>query len=263
MAVASIYYFQRGREYHAYLFASVGAAVKVWPAIMIPIMLMIAVRRGGLKAARPIAAVIPATLLTIGLYGAYGNILDSLFVFAYARGIPTFAGAFTVTGLTWQEVLFVLKSPPVPLFFYVGVPAYAALLAWVYWKKDADIVKWTLVSVLILFLTYNYVNPQYFYWVLPLFLLQGRRIAYAVFTALPLAFMALAYDLFYFVSPAILRDEYVIGASVVDQIKVNYFYQTDWFFLLVAAVVPTTVYVLSLFAQLKPLRRGSQAVENV
>ena len=263
MAVASIYYFRKGREYHAYLFASFGAAVKVWPAIMIPIMLVIAVRRGGLKAARPIAAVIPATLLTIGLYGAYGNLLDSLFVFVYARGIPTFAGAFTVNGLTWQETLLVLKSPPVPFFLYVGVPVYAALLAWIYWTKDTDIVKWTLVSILVLFLTYNYVNPQYFYWVLPLLLLQERRVTYAVFTALPLAFMAFAYDLFYFVSPAILQNEYAIGASVADQIKVNYFYQTDWLLLLVAAAVPTTVYTLSLYAQLRPLHRGSRTIENV
>ncbi|MDG6899053.1 MAG: hypothetical protein JRM94_03085 [Nitrososphaerota archaeon] len=262
MAVAAVYYFQRGREYHAYLFASIGAAVKVWPALMIPIMLAISLRRGGPKAARPVVAVLPATLLTIGLYGVYGNVLDSLFVFVYARGVPTFAGAFSVNGLTWQEVLFVLKSPPVPLFLYVGIPTYAALLVWIYWKGDTDIVKWTLVSVLMLFLTYNYVNPQYFYWVLPLLLLQGRRVSYVVYTALPLAFMALAYDLFYFVSPAILLNEYAIGASIADQIKTNYFYQTEWLFILVAAAVPTMVYALSLFVQLRP-RKASQAVKNV
>lgn len=264
MAVASLYYFQRGKEYHAYLFASFGAAVKVWPAIMIPIMLVVSIRRWGLKAAvRPIIAVMPATLLTLGLYGAYGNVLNSLFVFVYARGIPTFAGAFTVNGLTWQEVLFVLKSPPVPLFLYVGIPVYSALLAWIYWKRDADVVKWTLVSILVLFLTYNYVNPQYFYWVLPLLLLQGRRLSYVVFTALPLAFMAFAYDLFYFVSPAILKNEYVIGASIADQIKVNYFYRADWLFLLIAAAIPTTVYAMSLWAQLRPPDRDPQTTENV
>ena len=150
-----------------------------------------------------------------------------------------------------------------PFFLYVGVPVYAALLAWIYWTKDADIVKWTLVSIFVLFLTYNYVNPQYFYWVLPLLLLQGRRVTYVVFTALPLAFVAFAYDLFYFVSPAILRNEYAIGASVADQVKVNYFYQTDWLLLLVAAAVPTAVYVLSLYAQLRPLHRSSRVVENV
>ena len=264
MAVASLYYFQKGKAYHAYLFASFGAAVKVWPAIMIPVMLVASIRKGGLKAAvRPIVAVIPAVALTMGLYGAYGSILNSLSVLIYARGIPTFAGAFTVNGLTWQEVLFVLKSPPVPLFLYVGVPIYAALLVWIYWKNDTDVVKWTLVSILVLFLTYNYVNPQYFYWILPLFLLQGRRLSYVVFTALPLAFMAAAYDFFYFVSPAILHNEYAIGASIADQIKVNYFYQTDWLFILIAAAIPTTVYVLSLFAQLKPIHRGTRTMENV
>ena len=75
--------------------------------------------------------------------------------------------------------------------------------------------------------------------------------------------MAAAYDFFYFVSPAILHNEYAIGASIADQIKVNYFYQTDWLFILIAAAIPTTVYVLSLFAQLKPIHRGTRTMENV
>ncbi|HKT21367.1 MAG TPA: hypothetical protein VJR06_01910, partial [Nitrososphaerales archaeon] len=217
LAVASLYCFRQGKEYQAYLLASFGAAVKVWPALIIPIMLVAGVKKGGLSALRPAVAVLPAFLVTLGIYGVFGSVINSLFVLVYARGIPTFAGAFSVNGMTWQEVLFVLKSPPIPLFLYLGLPAYAVSLAWMYFRDDLDVVKWTVVSIMILFLTYNYVNPQYFYWVVPFLLLQERKRASAVFTLLPLMFMGFAYDVFYFVSPAVLSNEYLFGSSVADQ----------------------------------------------
>lgn len=250
LAVASLYYFQKGKGYHAYLLASFGAAVKVWPALVIPIMLVVSLRRDGVKALRPVIAVVPAVLATVGLYGAYGNLLNSLFVFVYARGVPTFAGAFSVNGLTWQEILFVLKSPPVPLFLYVGIPAYILVLISIYVKRDADIVKWTVVSILLLFVTYNYVNPQYFYWLVPLLILQRRKLAAAAFTLLPLFFVLLAYDAFYFVSPAILPNMYLYGASVLEQLKVNALYHSAPVFVLVAGVFPTVAYSVLLYSEL-------------
>jgi hypothetical protein len=179
----------------------------------------------------------------------------------YARGIPTFSGAFTVNGLTWQEVLVVLKSPPVPLFLVVGIPAYLACYAWMYFKRETDVVKWLIVSILILFLTYNYVNPQYFYWIVPLLLLQKRKGMALLFTVLPLIYVILSYDLFYFVSPAYLPDQFALGASVADQIKLNFFYQSTWLFLLVGALIPTLAYVWAFLAEARA--RGSPAAISV
>jgi hypothetical protein len=257
-AIASVYFFGKGKEYHAYLFASLGAAVKVWPALLIPILLVVSLRRAGLRAAKPLVAVLPALLITVALYAAYGNPLQSLFILAYARGIPTFAGAFSVKGLTWQEILFVLGSPPVPLFLYVGIPLYATTLVWAYWKREDDVVKLLLISVLIFFLTYNYVNPQYFYWITPFLILQRRKLAYLVFSALPVLFVALSYNVFYFISPAALPDQFALGASIVDQLKVSAFYQSPFTFVLVAGMIPTAVYVALLYSEL-----GRKAVKPV
>lgn len=251
-AVGSLYYFQKNKEHQAYLLASFGAAVKVWPALMIPVMLVVSARKRGLAALKPALAVLPAVAFTVLLYASYGNLLNSLFVFVYARGIPTFAGAFTVNGLTWQEILFVMKAPPLPLFLVVGIPAYGAMLSWIYIRGDSDVAKWSVVSILIFFMTYNYVNPQYFYWILPFLILQGRKTAGLAFTVLPLAFMVLSYNVFYFVSPALLPNYFAFGSSIAEQLKLSYFYQTTWLFIVVAGIVPTVAYSLMLLAELKP-----------
>jgi len=261
LVIASLFYFQKGKANQAYLLASLGAAVKVWPVLLIPLMLVVDLRKRGPRALRPLLWCLPPVLVTAGLYAAYGNLVNSLFVLLYARGIPTFSGAFTVNGLTWQEVLVVLKSPPVPLFLLVGIPAYLACYAWVYFKRETDVVKWLIVSILILFLTYNYVNPQYFYWLVPLLILQKRKWMALLFTVLPLIYVILSYDLFYFVSPAFLPDQFALGASVADQIKLNFFYQSTWLFILVGALIPTLAYVWAFLSEVRA--RGSPAAISV
>ncbi|MDA4125271.1 MAG: hypothetical protein OK438_07505 [Thaumarchaeota archaeon] len=257
LAVGSIYMFQKGRPYHAYALASFGAAVKVWPVLLIPILLVVSLRREGGGALKPLLAILPALAVTLALYGAYGNLVESLSVFVYARGIPTYAGQFSVNGLTWQQVLFVLKAPPVPMFLVVGIPAYFAMLGWMYWRRAQDVTKWLTISILVFFLTYNYVNPQYFYWIIPLLMIRGRKLATIVFTALPLIFVALSYNAFYFVSPILLPDQFTFGASIAEQLKVSYFYGTSTLFILVAGLIPTVVYLVYLFADLRPRRTGS------
>jgi len=252
LAVASLYYFQKGNEYRAYLLASFGAAVKVWPILMIPIFLVVSGRRNGLSALKPLAAVLPALLVSLAVYALYESPLQSLFLLAYARGIPTFAGAFTVNGLTWQQVLYVLGSPPVPVFLFLGIPLYAAILGWAYWRRESDVVRLLTLFILVFYLTYNYVNPQYFYWILPLLLLRGKRLAAAVFTILPVAYVALSYNLFYFISPSLLPDQFAFGASIVEQLKLAWFYQTTWFFVLVSGVIPTAAYIWLLRRELRP-----------
>lgn len=251
LVIAAIYFYRNGREYQAYLLASLGAAVKVYPLLIIPFMLVMSLRKRGLEALKPLSAALPAFLATVGIYSAFGNPLDALYVLIYARGIPTFAGAFTVNGLTWQQALFVLKTPPVPLFLYIGIPVYVLALAWVYVKHDQDLIKWSVVSILIFFLTYNYVNPQYFYWILPLLILQGRRFSTAVFTVLPMMAIAFSYNIYYFVSPALLPDIFSFGASVLEQLKVNWFYQSSLPLVLVLGAIPTASYALLVYRELR------------
>jgi Gpi18-like mannosyltransferase len=251
LALVSVQSYGKNKLYTAYFLASLGAAVKVWPIILVPLFLASSMKREGLRATKPVIAVVPALAATAGLYALFGNLPETLFVFLYARGIPTYAGQFTVNGLTWQQILYVLGSPPVPLFLILGIPLYAFILVHIYRTGDKDITKWVIVSILIFYLTYNYVNPQYFYWTLPFLILQGRRLARWVFTILPMAFVALAYNIFYFVSPTILYDEFSIGQSIVEQLKLAYFYTSLGQYIVLTALIPTLVYLVLLRQQLK------------
>ena len=251
LALSSVYFYGKNKPYQAYFLASLGAAVKVWPFILVPLFLASSLKRGGLKAIKPATAVLPALAASVGLYALFGNLPETLFVFLYARGIPTYAGQFAVNGLTWQQILFVLGSPPVPLFLILGIPLYAFILVHIYRTGDIDIAKWVIVSILIFYLTYNYVNPQYFYWMLPFLIIQGRKLATWLFTILPMAFVGLAYNIFYFVSPTILYDEFSIAQSIVEQLKLAYFYTSLGQYLVLTALIPTLVYLVLLRQELK------------
>ncbi len=261
LALAAVYMFGRGKQYHAYLLASFGAAVKVWPVLLIPLFFVVSLRKSGRGAVKPLAATLPALLTTLVLYSVFGNLVDDLYVIAYARFVPTFGGAFAVNGLTWQQILVALKAPAVPLFSWVGIPALAAVVVWVYLRRDGDVTKWLVVSLMIIFLTYNFVNPQYFYWIIPFLMLQRRRLALLVFTLIPIIYMALAYDIFYFVSPAILPSEYAIGAAVVEELKVSSFSLAPDVSSFVAPLLPTLAYASLLYYEIR--RRGGEAGGHV
>jgi hypothetical protein len=256
LALASLYYFERGLGYRAYLLASLGAAVKVWPALLIPIYLVVAFRTKGLSSLKPLAAILPPILVSLGIYMVYENPIQSLYLLGYARLVPTFNGAFSVNGLTWQQILFAARAPPVPLFLWVGVPLYLVILGWAYWRRETDVVTILIKFILIFYLTYNYVNPQYLYWILPFLLLKGRRIAYVALTLLPLVYVAFSYNLFYFVSPALLPDLYGFGASILEQLKVSFFYDSFVVFVLVAGVLPTIAFLWFLRAEFDGSRSG-------
>jgi Gpi18-like mannosyltransferase len=252
-AVASVYFYREDKKYHAYLFASLGAAVKVWPFLLVPLFLAHSLKKDGFnkKSLKPLAALLPPVAVVAGLYAAFGNPLEALFIFVYARGIPTYAGQFTVNGLTWQQLLVAIGSPPVPLFLILGLPLYALILVQVYRSADNDdITKWIVVSILVFYLTYNYVNPQYFYWILPFLILQGRKLATWVFTALPMLYIALAYNIYYFVSPVLLLREFSIGASIFEQLKLAYSFQSPVVFIELSAILPTLAYLFLLREEL-------------
>ena len=101
------------------------------------------------------------------------------------------------------------------------------------------------------FLTYNYVNPQYFYWLLPFLILRGSKLWTWTFTALPMLYMVLSYSIFYFVSAGVLFDEFSKGPAILEQMKLNFFYATPVLYLIVSAALPTLAYLLFLVLELR------------
>ncbi len=251
LAVAAVYSFERGRPGMAYLFASFGAAVKVWPVLLIPLFFAVALRRTGTKALKPLAATLPAALTILALYSVFGSLLDNIYVLLYARSVPTFGGTFLVNGLTWQQILVSLNAPAIPLFTWVGIPALVAVALWVYHSRDEDVTKWLVVSLMVVFLTYDLVNPQYFYWIIPFLMLQRRKLAVITFSLIPILYVALAYDIFYFVSPAILPSLSSLGASIAEELKVSALSQAPKAPSFVGPLLPTLAYVWLLYREIR------------
>lgn len=266
LAVASVYYFQKDKPHQAYLLASFGAAVKVWPLLLIPIFLVVNLRKRGMSSSlKDLVAVLPAAVVTLIMYGIFGNVIQTLSIFVNARGLPTYAGKFTVNGLTWQQFLLFGHASAFPIFLVFGIPAYLFSLWRIYEKKEVDVTKWIVIFILIFFLTYNYVNPQYFYWLLPFLILQGRKLYTWIFSAIPMLYVILSYNVFYFVSAGILFDEFSTGPSILEQLKVNFFHSTPELFLFVSAVLPTLAYLLLLSLELgnKTGRRIDAFLERI
>ncbi|MEM0320969.1 MAG: hypothetical protein QW613_01050, partial [Thermoprotei archaeon] len=244
--------YSRGRMTQAYLWAALGGAIKLWPAVVIPIYLAQGVRLQRARLFRPVVlGVLPVAAASVGVYAYFGHPLQTLDILVYARSVPTYAGEFSVNGLTWQWILYFLDSPPIPLFLIVGPIVYAAILVYAYKKPEADPITLLIIVVLTLFLTYNYVNPQYFLWIVPLLILQKRTNSVWIFTALPLIFVGLSYNVFYFLSPALLYDTYAPAASIAEELKLAFFYNNRPLFIAVASILPLLAYICELTSQVK------------
>ncbi|MEM0272107.1 MAG: hypothetical protein QW514_06175 [Thermoprotei archaeon] len=252
LTLLSLDSYSRGRMTQAYLWAALGGAIKLWPAVVIPIYLAQGVRLQRARLFRPVVlGVLPVAAASVGVYAYFGHPLQTLDILVYARSVPTYAGEFSVNGLTWQWILYFLDSPPIPLFLIVGPIVYAAILVYAYKKPEADPITLLIIVVLTLFLTYNYVNPQYFLWIVPLLILQKRTNSVWIFTALPLIFVGLSYNVFYFLSPALLYDTYAPAASIAEELKLAFFYNNRPLFIAVASILPLLAYICELTSQVK------------
>jgi Gpi18-like mannosyltransferase len=250
-AVVAVVYYQRDKCFSAVFFAALGAAVKAWPAFLIPFFIVSRLKKQGVRALYPLLSAVPVAAASVVLYGLFGNALQSIYAFLYARSVPTVGGGFSVNGITWQQILYYLKSPPIPFFLWVWVPAYF-LMCFQLYRRGGSIIRWVIVALLIFFLTYNYVNPQLLIWIIPFYLMLNRRLQASVFSLLPLIYIALTYSLYYFVSPTLLYDELSFPPAITEEVRTSAFVYSTPLFLAVVAVMPTAVYIVSLLYELKP-----------
>ncbi|MEM3795121.1 MAG: hypothetical protein QW429_04530, partial [Thermoprotei archaeon] len=70
-------------------------------------------------------------------------------------------------------------------------------------------------------------------------------------TALPLIFVGLSYNVFYFLSPALLYDTYAPAASIAEELKLAFFYNNRPLFIAVASILPLLAYICELTSQVK------------
>ena len=194
----AIAYHKQGRGFKAVLFASVGTAIKIFPVFVIP--LLIARSRNKILS---FSAIIPVVLLSLLVYAASGNVLMDLNTLFMGRAEPTYLGVFISEGLTWQIIVSDLLVRSFPsLFIYVFVPAYIIFTAYAI-RKGVSMESYFIICMLIFFVTYNFMNPQYLIWILPFFILLGEAWYAALISILGSLYLFLDYTYTYFLNPDI------------------------------------------------------------
>lgn len=203
--------YRSGYSGRAVLFASIGAAFKIFPALLIPFFVLTSKNK-----VRTSAGVLPVLFLVIAIYEFTGGITSSVYGLLFARSIPTFAGIFVSNGLTWQVMLPYLGIKSFPsLFLYFFVPAYLVLTV-VSVMKKVRIEDYAILMFMLFFLSYNFVNPQYLIWVIPLMVITSREKWARNLSLLGLVFMILTYSYTYFMNPQI---SWHYSGSMVGQLE--------------------------------------------
>lgn len=211
----AILFESNGKTWWAVLFASIGGAVKIFPVLIIPYILL-----GSKHRSRDLTAILPVLAITLLIYQFTGGIYGSVYALLFARAIPTYGGIFISNGLSWQVLITYFGFTSFPsLFLWVFTPAFFLITGISLWKK-VPLLEYATLILLIFFLTYNFVNPQYLIWVIPL-LLALKREAFALLTsAIGSIFMVLTYSFTYFLNPAISWNYQSSALGQIEGIKV-------------------------------------------
>ncbi|MEM0133795.1 MAG: hypothetical protein QXU18_00995 [Thermoplasmatales archaeon] len=245
----SIYFLLAKRTDLSVLAATLGFWVEIFPAFILPFVLIASkhkLRDSGIIA----AASVPALLF----YYFTGNFLRDITTGIYSRSVPTFNGSFYAQGLTWQTVLYKLgvhQFPP--LFLYSFIP-FLVILCVIYYYKKGNIVNYVIAEFLFYFLTYNFVNPQYFVILIPLFLLNGDMRNYLAFSIYPLVYIVLNYAFPYWIVPSLSLNYF---SSVIGQLEEARVWATGSLIFLVPLIA---IFTSSILVTSVELIRGERIV---
>ena len=245
----AIIYHKEGKDFKAVLFASIGTAIKIFPVFVIPLL----IARSKRKLFSSLA-IIPIILLSLLVYAASGSILLDLNTLVMGRSLPTYLGVYISQGLTWQIVLsdLLIRSFP-SIFIYVFVPSYIAYTIYAF-KRNIGLERYFITSMLIFFVTYNFMNPQYLIWIIPFFIFLGEY-RYAVFVSLlGSIYLYLNYSYTYFLNPDIAWN---YNASFLGQIEAIRHALTSNFAVLGAfGVLSTIIFIYLLIRMLKQSQKN-------
>lgn len=240
----AIIYHKEGKDFKAVLFASIGTAIKIFPVFVIPLL----IARSKRKLFSSLA-IIPIILLSLLVYAASGSILLDLNTLVMGRSVPTYLGVYISQGLTWQIVLsdLVIRSFP-SIFIYVFVPSYIAYTIYAF-KCNIGLERYFITSMLIFFVTYNFMNPQYLIWIIPFFIFLGEYRYAAFVSLLGSIYLYLNYSYTYFLNPDIAWN---YNAGFLGQIEAIRHALTSNFAILGAfGVLSTSIFIYLLIRMLK------------
>jgi hypothetical protein len=251
----AIIYHKEGKDFGAVLFASIGAAIKIFPVFVIP--LLIARSKRKLLSS---SAIIPVILLCLLVYAASGNLLLDLNTIVTGRAVPTFLGVFISEGLTWQIVipdLFIRNFPSI--FLYVFVPSYLVYTIYAL-KRHVGVERYFIITMLLFFVTYNFMNPQYMIWLIPIFILIGEFRYAAILSLLGSIYLYLNYSYTYFLNPDIAWN---YNAGLLGQIEaIRHAITSNFVVLGVFGVLSTSIFLYLLLKMLRNEHAANSAAAS-
>jgi len=216
-AFYSIYLLWKRKFFLSAMFLSLGIATKMYPMFfLIPILIYVYKDQGLRKSIKylTISLSVGVPLFCSFLLFPGGlEFVHRLFTF---KASPDWYGKNLIRGLTWTQLLTLYQwEKNQPVFPLIFIPVFLGL-NYTFWrrKNDFDSLVTCLVSVLLLtYLSYTVVNPQYIFWALPFMLylvIKGRfsKKLYTIFSSIPLIYMYGSHNPLYFISPVIVWEEH-------------------------------------------------------
>ncbi len=223
-SIVALYFFAIEEFFAGGIFLGLGFLTKMYPAFYFPpIFLYLLLRKEFRKAIKSLIGFLAVSFLTIPIYFALPNGLDALLILFKVRSVPDWRGKFFAKGLSWQVFItwFFPNAKAIPVFLILFIPLYGMTITYfiIAFRKNmftVDNLARIFVSITALeFLTYNFLNPQYFYWMLPLLILlldkkYIRKKDYKIYWMTVLIAVYLGYPITYFISAYFLLHPYSI-----------------------------------------------------
>ncbi len=225
------------------IYATIGTFVKIFPVFLIPIIIIESKNK-----LRDLIIIISISVASILPYFLTGNFVRNIMELIYSRSVPTYNNSFSANGITWQVIIMDLGIKNFPsLSLIIFLPSFLIIIL-LYAKRRLNLYYTIIMIFSLFFLTYNYVNPQYFIIVIPILLLMKEIRLFVVYSLIPCIYVLLNYSLPYFINPYFSYNYY---SSILGQIEHIRQYATSsyavmWPFIIISSSIYVYTFILSL-----------------
>lgn len=235
----ALVYHRSGKGFLSILFACMGGAIKVFPFLIIPLLLF---RSKNRKMAA--LGIVPVALFILLMYYISGNVANDISTLLVGRSLPVELGSFRSQGLTWQLVISYFKARTFPsLFLYAFIPFYAIFTAYSAWR-NVELETYFVPVMLVFMLTYNFANPQYLIWLMPFLILKGEKLEAAVLSILGCLYVLFTYSYPYFLNPDLSWNYFSSLLGEMEQIRLAF--TNSAAFLMIFGTISSFIFLLIL-----------------
>ena len=242
----SIVELRQGKTGTSAVMAALGTSFKIFPVFLLPLILLNSRRK-----VRDLGLFLLVLSPDIVMYYLTGSVIVSLKELFFSRSVPTFFGLFSSNGVSWQVIVRSLGVETFPsLFLYVFIPFYIVLTAFLLIRKiQPNPGRYMIVVLTVFFLTYNYVNPQYFIWVIPLLLIELEYSSAFFLSLIPVVYLFLTYSLTYFINPYLSYNYFSSPLGQLEAEKVSFMSSL----LLPFIILANAYFILLLYRNIRKL----------